>query len=178
MRRMRKTPTRPTGHIPNNIHQRQQQQHHHQQQQQQQDDCVLTEVDSLPLLSPMMISTSTATPGGNVKSPDGVAGNQRAAEKEASLAWMKYLKLNDSVVTDIFAGQLQSTIECLTCRHRSSTYDPFLDLSVPIPRDSDTPAPARHSILGSLRNSVGVGSAADCNNKSTLEKCLEKFTGE
>jgi hypothetical protein len=41
-----------------------------------------------------------------------------ASEKEARAAWGKYLKLNDSVITDIFAGQLQSTIECLTCHHR------------------------------------------------------------
>lgn len=40
------------------------------------------------------------------------------AAKEARQSWDKYLKLNDSIVTDIFAGQLQSTIECLTCHHR------------------------------------------------------------
>ncbi len=40
------------------------------------------------------------------------------SEKEARLAWSKYLKLNDSVITDLFAGQLQSTIECMTCHHR------------------------------------------------------------
>lgn len=43
------------------------------------------------------------------------------AEKEARVAWGKYLKLNDSVITDIFAGQLQSTIECSTCHHRLVT---------------------------------------------------------
>jgi len=41
-----------------------------------------------------------------------------AAQHEAKVAWGKYLKLNDSVITDLFAGQLQSTIECMTCRHR------------------------------------------------------------
>ena len=40
------------------------------------------------------------------------------AVKEAEKAWLGYLKMNESVVTDIFAGQLQSTIECLTCRSR------------------------------------------------------------
>lgn len=44
-----------------------------------------------------------------------------SAEKEARVAWGKYLKLNDSVITDIFAGQLQSTIECSTCHHRLYT---------------------------------------------------------
>jgi hypothetical protein len=33
-------------------------------------------------------------------------------------SWNVYLKFNDSVVTDIFVGQLQSTIQCMTCNHR------------------------------------------------------------
>lgn len=33
-------------------------------------------------------------------------------------SWQQYLKLNDSIVTDLFAGQLQSTVECLTCHTR------------------------------------------------------------
>jgi hypothetical protein len=53
-------------------------------------------------------------------SPDNVPGADPTAlaAREARIAWDKYLKLNDSIVTDIFAGQLQSTIECLTCHHR------------------------------------------------------------
>eukprot|EP00601_Ochromonadales_sp_CCMP2298_P009869 CAMPEP_0173253734 /NCGR_PEP_ID=MMETSP1142-20121109/21496_1 /TAXON_ID=483371 /ORGANISM="non described non described, Strain CCMP2298" /LENGTH=701 /DNA_ID=CAMNT_0014187019 /DNA_START=51 /DNA_END=2156 /DNA_ORIENTATION=- len=94
------------------------------------------------------------------------------AQKESTEQWVRYLRLNDSVITDMFAGQLQSTVECLTCGHRSSTYDPFLDLSVPIYRDSD--ANQAKGFLGSLRHSVaGAG-----DSKSTLEKCLEKFTAE
>lgn len=43
---------------------------------------------------------------------------EKQAVKEAEKAWLGYLEMNESVVTDIFAGQLQSTIECLTCRSR------------------------------------------------------------
>jgi ubiquitin C-terminal hydrolase len=57
-----------------------------------------------------------------------------SSSEEASKAWANYLRHNDSVVTDIFAGQMQSTVECLTCGHKSKSYDPFLDLSVPVPR--------------------------------------------
>jgi len=102
------------------------------------------------------------------------------SEKEARLAWNKYLKLNDSVITDLFAGQLQSTIECMTCHHRSSSYDPFLDLSVPIIRDCDLVTPAKSTFLGSIRSGVNSisGSSGNGENKSTLERCLEKFTAE
>jgi len=99
---------------------------------------------------------------------------------ESRKAWAQYLKLNDSVITDLFAGQLQSTITCLTCQSKSSTYDPFLDLSVPIHRDvpssrGDSTAQPTRSFLGSIRSTAAFGSDP---NKSTLEKCLQKFTAE
>ena len=56
-------------------------------------------------------SETAAAEAGRNKEPS-------SAQKEADVAWSKYLKMNDSVVTDIFAGQLQSTIECLTCHHK------------------------------------------------------------
>ena len=93
------------------------------------------------------------------------------SSKEADQAWERYLDLNDSIITDIFAGQLQSTIQCLTCNSSSSSFDPFLDLSVPIP--ISTPS---KGLLGSIRNSM---SGAESNKTaSTLEKCLSKFTGK
>jgi hypothetical protein len=63
---------------------------------------------------------------------------------------------------------------------RSSTYDPFLDLSVPIYRESESTPSSRTSFLGTLRNTVSgaTGGGGSDGNKSTLEKCLEKFTGE
>lgn len=101
-----------------------------------------------------------------VISPEVVLMNRKVAREESRKAWNSYLTLNDSVVTDIFAGQLQSTIECLTCRNRSFCFDPFLDLSVPIPKGKD--------IRGNWRRSTTVIEPAAC----PLEECIEKFTGE
>jgi hypothetical protein len=109
--------------------------------------------------------------------PGSAARRWLLAKRESELQWTRYLKLNDSVITDMFAGQLQSTVECLTCGHRSSTYDPFLDLSVPIFSENEATPPK--SFLGSLRHSVGGGGGdRDTPPKSTLEKCLGKFTAE
>ncbi|WIA11761.1 hypothetical protein OEZ85_011855 [Tetradesmus obliquus] len=41
---------------------------------------------------------------------------------------------HDSLVDDLFGGQLQSTITCSACGAQSHCFDPFLDLSVPLPR--------------------------------------------
>ena len=131
----------------------------------------------------------------------------RPPEILASIAWKDYLEKNNSVVTDIFAGQLQSTIECLVCNHKSYTFDPFLDISVPIPRVVDeaiakkpalslsnivantatriTPWRVRSNNAGQVDPAMIPGnstksSAASSDiavSKCTLEDCLQIFTG-
>jgi ubiquitin C-terminal hydrolase len=91
-------------------------------------------------------------------------------EEEATKAWDRYLKFNDSIITDIFGGLLQSTVQCLTCQHRSYAFDPFLDLSVPIHRDGEGTNKGLFSTIRQVTNTS--------ENRSTLEKCLEKFTSE
>jgi len=54
--------------------------------------------------------------------------NQKAEE-----SWRRYLRLDDSAVVDIFVGQLKSTLRCTSCGHASVTFDPFWDLSLPLP---------------------------------------------
>lgn len=47
-------------------------------------------------------------------------------------AWIYYRQSNISIVDDLLAGQLVSTVICGHCRHASNAYDPFLDLSFTI----------------------------------------------
>ncbi len=97
-------------------------------------------------------------------------------EKEAFDAWDRYLKLNDSIITDIFGGLLQSTVQCCTCNHRSFAFDPFLDLSIPIFKEGEVSSSSSRGIFPSL--TLRSGGNQPTENKSTLEKCLEKFTGK
>lgn len=39
-------------------------------------------------------------------------------------------------LSEVFAGQLSSTVTCQTCHHQSTTLEPFMDLSLPIPVDT------------------------------------------
>jgi ubiquitin C-terminal hydrolase len=52
---------------------------------------------------------------------------------QAEESWRRYCSRNRSIVTDVFAGQLCSRVVCKTCGHISPCFDPFLDVSVPIP---------------------------------------------
>lgn len=55
----------------------------------------------------------------------------------AARSWATHLKRNQSVIVDLFQGQLRSRLECPACGQVSVTFDPYLFLGVPVP------APAR-----------------------------------
>ncbi|WVO17141.1 hypothetical protein L204_104832 [Cryptococcus depauperatus] len=59
-------------------------------------------------------------------------GNKELAQlgKEC---WEGYKKRNDSVIVDLFQGQLKSTLVCPECKKESITFDPFMYLTVPLP---------------------------------------------
>ncbi|RUS84912.1 hypothetical protein EGW08_007322, partial [Elysia chlorotica] len=49
--------------------------------------------------------------------------------------WKAYLNRDNSLIVDIFVGQLKSELHFSPCQHRSVTFDPFWDLSVSIPKN-------------------------------------------
>lgn len=87
-------------------------------------EVLASESKSVAVADPVPVTTTTAVP-----TPLDCAA-------QADKSWQDYVRKNDSIITDIFAGQLQSTVECLFCNHKSYTFDPFLDLSVPVPSAS------------------------------------------
>ena len=56
--------------------------------------------------------------------------------QQADEAWEYAHGRSNSVIQDIFAGQLQSTLECPACHALSHTFDEFMDLSLPLPQKS------------------------------------------
>ena len=47
--------------------------------------------------------------------------------------WDLHLKLNDSIVTDLFSGLLKSVVTCQNCNYKNITFDPFNTLTLAIP---------------------------------------------
>jgi ubiquitin C-terminal hydrolase len=48
--------------------------------------------------------------------------------------WDIYKENNPSFIDNLFCGLIRSSVICNKCKSKSDTYDPFLDLSVPIRR--------------------------------------------
>ncbi|KAJ3063307.1 ubiquitin-specific protease doa4, partial [Podochytrium sp. JEL0797] len=75
-------------------------------------------------------------------------------EIRLQMAWNNYRSQNWSIIVDLFQGQLKNKLECLTCHTTSTTFNPFMYLSLPIPP----------------KNSAGV-----TNGPVYLDECLDKF---
>lgn len=52
--------------------------------------------------------------------------------------WDKYCKKENSIVRELFHGQLKSSLECCECKFKSETYEPFSFLNLPIPTVSES----------------------------------------
>ncbi|CAD7945754.1 unnamed protein product [Amoebophrya sp. A25] len=73
---------------------------------------------------------------------------------EAAMRWWSYsMSTGNSVITDIFGGQLFNETYCHICGHASWAFDTFLDLSLPVPTNR----------VSSIRD-------------ITLTDCLREFT--
>ena len=59
---------------------------------------------------------------------------ENESESQASLRWWKnYIRKNDSIIIDLFYGQLRNKIICDECKYNSIIYDPFMILPLNIP---------------------------------------------
>jgi ubiquitin carboxyl-terminal hydrolase 4/11/15 len=59
-------------------------------------------------------------------------------DEEASYRWWKSHRLRDnSIISDLFYGQLKCDIKCLNCNKSSITYSPFMSLSLNLPISSN-----------------------------------------
>ena len=53
---------------------------------------------------------------------------------EADRYWENYLSTNYTVMARTFQGQFKNTIICSQCGHISVSFEPFMYLSIPLPR--------------------------------------------
>lgn len=52
---------------------------------------------------------------------------------KSAMMWDWYSRVENSMIKDLFVGMLRSTLRCSHCNNASVTFDPFWDLSLPLP---------------------------------------------
>lgn len=64
---------------------------------------------------------------------DDSSGNTQAIIDLANESWRVHKLRNESVILDLFGGLYKSTLVCPECNMTSITFDPFMDLTLPLP---------------------------------------------
>ena len=95
--------------------------------------------------------------------------------------WSRYHEeRNSSVITDIFGGMLQSDRTCRVCGTVSRSFDPFLDLSVPIKKTGSRCTLADCFALFTATETLAGSERAHCSQckkatDSTIRLCVYKL---
>lgn len=66
-------------------------------------------------------------------STDDMIGNEAAIREMAEKVWDITRRRDDSVIADLFTGMYKSTLKCPVCHKVSITFDPFNNLTLPLP---------------------------------------------
>lgn len=102
---------------------------------------------------------------------DNLSDSQKATE-----SWRRYLRFDDSKIVELFVGQLKSTLRCTTCGHTSVTFDPFWDLSLPIPKSSGSVKLSHCFDLFTREEVLDGDEKPTCSKCKTRRKCTKSFT--
>lgn len=81
--------------------------------------------------------------------------------------WSMNLRTDDSRISDMFVGQLKSTLTCTKCDYKSPTYELFWHVAVPIPKINSIQ-------LDDCIKLFMAEEILDGDNKPTCSRCNEK----
>lgn len=114
-----------------------------------------------------------------VEKPEQKEGQDDA--EAAGQAWDLHLKREDSRVLESFMGQVKSRVECPneTCGRVSTTFDPFMYLSVPLPGTTETTIEVSYvsMVPGVLVKKMNVTLFKTATIKDLQDKTAELFNG-
>ena len=94
----------------------------------------------------------------------------------ATESWEGHMKRSQSIIVDLFQGQLKSRLRCKKCQFESVSFDPFTFLTLPLPTDDTSVVDVTFARLESAPEhcSVRVGRTATLHNvKLELQKLYD-----
>nr|XP_020453979.1 ubiquitin carboxyl-terminal hydrolase 2-like [Monopterus albus] len=98
-------------------------------------------------------------------------------DEKGKRMWNMYLEREDSKVVDLFVGQLKSSLTCSVCGFRSTMFDPFWDLSIPIAQKSSGEVTLKDCLRLFTKEDVLDGEERPtCNRCKARRKCTKRFS--
>lgn len=106
-------------------------------------------------------------------STDEMINDPEAIRKMAEEVWDITRRRDDSVIADLFTGMYKSTLKCPECGKISITFDPFNNLTLPLPIENLWP----HSVKFFPLNDIPVRIDVELPKHSSVE-LLKQFISE
>ncbi|XP_047463360.1 ubiquitin carboxyl-terminal hydrolase 2-like isoform X1 [Mugil cephalus] len=98
-------------------------------------------------------------------------------EEKGRRMWNMYLEREDSKVVDLFVGQLKSSLTCTVCGFRSTAFDPFWDLSIPIAQKNSGEVTLKDCFRLFTKEDVLDGEERPtCTRCKDRRKCTKRFS--
>ncbi|XP_027046488.1 ubiquitin carboxyl-terminal hydrolase 31-like [Pocillopora damicornis] len=102
----------------------------------------------------------------------------RSDDTIALEALANHTRCNDSFVLDLFQAQYRSSLKCPRCHQQSTTFDPFLCLSLPIPQRESRPIIVTTVFVNSSRVPLRIGVSVPINGTiADLRNVVSDMTG-
>lgn len=93
-------------------------------------------------------------------------------------ALTNHTRCNDSFVLDLFQAQYRSSLKCPRCHQQSTTFDPFLCLSLPIPQRETRPIIVTTVFVNSSRVPLRIGVSVPLHGTiADLRNVVSDMTG-
>ncbi|XP_052900425.1 ubiquitin carboxyl-terminal hydrolase Usp2 isoform X2 [Anopheles moucheti] len=112
------------------------------------------------------------------RDPLGEIDDAMNSRVKADMLWEWYSKAENSVIKDLFVGQLRSTLKCTHCDTESTMFDPFWDLSLPLPT-SNSRCKLENCLEMFIKEEILDGiDQPTCSHCETRRKCTKSLTIE
>ncbi|KAL7798354.1 hypothetical protein V8C37DRAFT_417802 [Trichoderma ceciliae] len=125
-------------------------------------------------------------------STDDMINNPEAIKEMADKVWDITRKRDDSIIADLFTGMYKSTLKCPECGKISITFDPFNNLTLPLPVENmwaktvkflplnDVPVNfeielPKHSSIESLKQFLSLRTGVPANRLMGAEEFKDRF---
>ncbi|NXW36044.1 UBP2 hydrolase, partial [Phaetusa simplex] len=98
-------------------------------------------------------------------------------DEKSRQMWRRYQEREDSRISDLFVGQLKSSLTCSECGYCSTAFDPFWDLSLPIPKKGYGEVTLMDCLRLFTKEDVLDGDEKPtCCRCKTRTRCTKKFS--
>ena len=94
-------------------------------------------------------------------------------EQTARVAWKAHKRRNNSVIVDMFQGQFRSRTTCTSCGYVSSSFTPFANLSLPLPKRRGSLSLHDCLKLFVVSETISGWKCPKCQCARTARKCMD-----